>query len=1481
MGGHYVLTSDLDMNNVELKGWGTTPFTGVLDGNGYGIVNTQLNYGGTDGETNGYRPVLIVRNEGTVKNIRFEINGYNYTAGNTGRGLIVENVGTVSNVYMTLNLNYNAGLNLSGWGHGWDPSRDEEKTWTGGLVEKNYGAIENAIVKVTKNDGITIKPEFIGALAYKNYASGTVTGYMISDIDTIEAVQLNEGTATVTSYTAWNSDLISNISSWTAPWDNLAYGVCFGNSIIYEDPNASATVIDETVTMSIKDGVVTLPDAIGGTIKSVTFNGTEIFVSADGNTMTFDGSAISAADLGANKTLIVRTSKNKYQLQAIAVTDIITTADELRALGIGGNRGSTANIDGYYVLGNDISFEHADDYSDLVAAGYPSGNTGSYSFLGTFDGCGYTLYNMRVSDGGIFGIMRGTVRNLNMVNVHLVDSPAAGVSNQNGGYISILAYKAPGGKMENINISIASSPTGWSWKRDGLLVNTSSSGAATFRNITIDAAGIALKTLLGTHYTDGNVYENVVIKAASYTAIGYTADSYLEGVQNTAALMTAFPTGVTYVPASKALFNDGSLLPVYEGDVETLGFATGTTVYKAEISDGWSSRAFIPTISGYDYVDIEFSFANNSPINTFCLWDGVKGHYNVTATGGVSAADDAANERTIRVFDANGNAVSSFVAHTRYKLRVYLKDVNGANEVTKLQFSTFSTGSTIYFGDVSFGDEVEISVEELDATVTIETYNNTTVTLPEDISGNVVAVTVGGVEIFNSATGYGSVSGNVITMGDDLSKSQSNLGEDKEMLVTMEDGTIYKLTANVYTMIINSAEELDQWQAVAADVAYMQGLVIEAQKKAVLSGYFALGNDILYNKVWSPILTYGNIWHTLDKTGSVGSTVVNDEKAIFEGWTEGNKAGFKGVFDGNGYKIDGMATSGQYSAFVVVMGGGTIKDVAFTNATIGATSSFVTDRGNGTIENVYVQVVSMASGNTSAGDNFTTVIKRSYSNYTTSLVDNVIVDFSAIGFAGLQYAYVADTGRYANNIYVIGVPETVMLNANYKAEGNVTVETTNYKDPFLFKELNLNANSDDGDDVKAFANAYAFVSDETYKANVASWGDLWKIDENNALYFGSHMIYDGKPIIDLDETVTVSIKDGTFVLPTGVEGTVTSITLNGTEILTSISDGVVTFNKEVMPTDVAALGAGKTLIILTDTTIYNVRADVYTDVITTTQELRDLGVGGKVYTDRTPTYNNSDSTDAGAGGNANSGEAGNDVTGYYLLGNDLDFAGEQAVAAGYSWQQSWFKATFDGNGYTIFNISVNEGGVFGSMSNATVKNVNFINVTYDMSLGIYAGQYSQQMALLAHVCDSSTIENVNVYVKEYKSGSFTYAALVYNFKNTNYVTNVNIDASGVALSSVLGTDGQSKVIYDNVNVTAASYASIGKLGSTELTEWPTGVTYTEDASVNAMSMHNGTALAVYTGDETALGFAEGTAVYESVQDVRSSMWSAGENGFTM
>ena len=343
----------------------------------------------------------------------------------------------------------------------------------------------------------------------------------------------------------------------------------------------------------------------------------------------------------------------------------------------------------------------------MVAAGYPDKGTTSYSFKGTFDGRGYTLYNMRVSDGGIFGRVTGTVKNLKMRNVFLADSPTTGVSNQNGAYMAILAYAAPNGTFEDIDITIASSPSAWSWKRDGLLVNTTGGGAATFRNITIDASGLKLKTLLGTHHNSKNVYENVVIKATGYVAIGYTGDSYASGVENTAVLMSEFPAGVTFeyvnsMVAQNAAYLDDYVL--YDGDVTALGFAEGTRVLKAGIDpsvwdNAYASRAKLGYIdTNYDYVDIQLSLNKSC---AFTMWDGVSTSYTVTATS--VTPNPAANTRTIQFLDANGNAVTSFAANTVYTLRVYMKATNG-DVLKNFQLTTTTAGAVIYFGNVTFGN---------------------------------------------------------------------------------------------------------------------------------------------------------------------------------------------------------------------------------------------------------------------------------------------------------------------------------------------------------------------------------------------------------------------------------------------------------------------------------------------------------------------------------------------------------------------------------------------------------------------------------------------------------------------------------------------------------------------------------------------------------------------------------------------------------
>ena len=1062
-------------------------FKGVFDGDGHYISGMET--------ASEYSAFVVTMAGGTIKNVAFT----NAVIGSRASVVVDRGTGSLENVYVQVKSMASGTVAVDGNGQ---VSGDVTAVLFRRYNSYNPGSIKNVLVDVSLVDYASLKGVYIASFAYHScnvYVIGMPEGVEFSSTTMPTGALVFQHHNPNSGNTA-DFDLANCFVSAAALLKDETYGadikawddfwsvtdkneIFFGDLMVYD--GLEIVELDDVVEFSVEEGKLSLPATIEGTVTSVELLGTQIFAGMDGNKVLLDCAEIATdyAVHGLGKNILITTDTAKYALKANVITKVITTAEDLKALGAGGNTKPEADIEGYYVLGNDITFSD----SDLVAAGYP--RDGEKSFKGTFDGRGYTLYNMQVSDGGIFGYMDGTVKNFNLVNVVLTNSPPSGASNQNGGYIAILAMSSANGVFEDINITVTSAPSAWTWKRDGLLVNTGSRGPATFRNIAIDATGLTLNTLLGISHNSKNVYENVVITAADYVAIGYTGDSYnpADGKQNTAVLMHQFPAGVTFERAYLITDCAGKVLPLYTGDVTQLGFPAGTEVH-----------------------ELTYPGTTNA-------WDGTM------------AAD--ANQVLLR---------------------------KGADEdYASIQF---------VLGREIVGDNVFFSWIHLMS---------------------------GGTKIYAAG------------------------------------GTLYKN----------------------------------------------------------------------------GTTSIHSESS-------GRAFSYR-VFEAN-------------------------------------SGAFVSE-----------------SNPMKAGVVYTLQV------YCPELID---VELSV-----------------------------------YEASG---------------QPLTI------------------------YFANISS---------------GS--------VIDLAEELVIGVEDGNFVLPTGVEGNVKSVILNGKDIFAGMDGAKATFNKSLMPTEKADLG-NKEILIYTDAGIYRIEAVVATQIIRTTQELRDLGVGGKVYTDRTPTYNNSDSENGG--GNANSGVAGNDKLGYYVLGNDLDFAGEQSVAAGFTWQQSWFKGTFDGNGYTIYGISVNEGGIFGSLRGATIKNVNFVGVVYNINLGNYAGQYSQQTALFAHVSDSSTFENINVKVASVIPGSFDWATLAYNFWNTNTLTNINFNASGLALSSVLGSDNQSKVTYNNVTIKAKTYSEIGQKNGATLAEWPTGVTYIERGALSYVpTASDSAALPVYTGDVTALGFAAGTTVYEQVQDNRTNMWSAG------
>ena len=141
----------------------------------------------------------------------------------------------------------------------------------------------------------------------------------------------------------------------------------------------------------------------------------------------------------------------------------------------------------------------------------------------------------------------------------------------------------------------------------------------------------------------------------------------------------------------------------------------------------------------------------------------------------------------------------------------------------------------------------------------------------------------------------------------------------------------YNVTINalVVTKTIKTADDYANWITIAK--------ACEAGEK-LWGGYFRLGNNI-----------------------SATNMVV-----FTRGETDGTE-GFKGVFDGCGYAIDGLSRAALYTdAFVTTMTAeGVLKNIAFTAVRIVGEGSFLCSGGKGTIENVFVQYAAISQGDVS------------------------------------------------------------------------------------------------------------------------------------------------------------------------------------------------------------------------------------------------------------------------------------------------------------------------------------------------------------------------------------------------------------------------------------------------------------------------------------------------------------------------------------
>ena len=217
--------------------------------------------------------------------------------------------------------------------------------------------------------------------------------------------------------------------------------------------------------------------------------------------------------------------------------------------------------------------------------------------------------------------------------------------------------------------------------------------------------------------------------------------------------------------------------------------------------------------------------------------------------------------------------------------------------------------------------------------------------------------------------------------GGKLSVARSAFGYNygaKQIVVTDDDGKTITIAATLVSKVLKNATDYANWIKIAN--------ACETENQ-ILGGYFQLGANITVE------------------------TMVTFERYDVDGLY-----GFKGVFDGCGYALDGLTATGN--AFISCMTkDGVLRNIAFTNAKVAGESNFLCSGGLGTIENVYVQYVSISAGS----DNNGTIYNHCRLGQEGGKITGIFVDASqaAISGTGASFRLIGGNNNGYNGIFAV------------------------------------------------------------------------------------------------------------------------------------------------------------------------------------------------------------------------------------------------------------------------------------------------------------------------------------------------------------------------------------------------------------------------------------------------------------------------------
>ncbi len=396
---------------------------------------------------------------------------------------------------------------------------------------------------------------------------------------------------------------------------------------------------------------------------------------------------------------------------------------------------------------------------------------------------------------------------------------------------------------------------------------------------------------------------------------------------------------------------------------------------------------------------------------------------------------------------------------------------NGKNEITDASVTYTSADESVV--RIENGSMVSAGNGE---TVVTASYNGNTVDIKVTVSKPVVdiAASNGTLEIgrpseivFDSALQGVLVDAKIgdVSVGDSIVEGKLKLDQTKLYTLPISshgkgislaietDLISYRANIDIYTLVIK--DEADYASLGAMSKAYYPDDVF------MFGGYFILGNNITVT---------GGMNEFIDRDGGAQNGIKGD-----------GSQGFRGVFDGNGYVIDGLSRTGSKgNSFISALHkDGIIQNLGFTNVTYASTGgSFLVHVGSGTIRDVYVQYKEISESGAWSG----TVMQP------TVTIERMLVDASD--------TIVSGTGKNFS-LFAVNYGPVKVINDSYYVILPKGFDT----DPKMIKVDNSE---------KPPVGIKAFYSFELFKAsakfeNALNWmGDMWHIDtETGVITFGA------------------------------------------------------------------------------------------------------------------------------------------------------------------------------------------------------------------------------------------------------------------------------------------------------------------------------------------------------------------------------------------